>query len=424
MPRHLHALCAALLLCCSTPSMAWADAPAHRLEELRREALLHNPGLKSWRRAHRASKAAIGSSRQLPDPSLSVTEFLEEPQTRVGAQRRKLSWSQPFPAWGSLDARESLAQTKAEHQELRFQANRDHLFLHLHLGLIKIVLLNRQVEIHRQHLDILGKRRSSAEAGVEAGRQGIADVLQTQLEMEGLEDRLLSLTQRRPVLHQHMESLVGQPLEDRWPNAFPRAPKLASMEVLEQAYRQTNPMWRAAAIEVREAQIQEQITRLKSRPSTALGLSWTDTESRPLPMEGNGDDPLAVHLSLKLPIWGDSLDAQGERDRQLRLGAQSKREQRWLAFEAKLQQLLFQWEDLKRRETRLQERSLPLAHKAHEALLLAHENNRSPFGEILRSEQRLLELSLQLLGAQAEKSRTSAELQHLIPSLIVEEDQP
>ncbi len=86
------------------------------------EAIERNPGVRSRFAVYRATLQKIPQVTALPDPQLSLTQFLRTPETRVGPQTTLVSLEQRFPWFGKLDEKGKLAAKEAAYQAQVYEA--------------------------------------------------------------------------------------------------------------------------------------------------------------------------------------------------------------------------------------------------------------------------------------------------------------
>ena len=96
-----------LLLFVSAAS-AWAQS-AHdaRLQSYVHEALERNPRIHASLARYRAAQQKAPQVAGLPDPSVSLTNYVRSPETRVGPQTLMLQVQQRLPWFGKLSDRET-----------------------------------------------------------------------------------------------------------------------------------------------------------------------------------------------------------------------------------------------------------------------------------------------------------------------------
>ena len=86
------------------------------LESYLQMAAENNPGLKAKFNSYMAALEVAPQVKALPDPTIAFGYFISPVQTRVGPQQFKISASQMFPWFGTLEAKENVAVQQAKAQ--------------------------------------------------------------------------------------------------------------------------------------------------------------------------------------------------------------------------------------------------------------------------------------------------------------------
>ncbi|NJX17068.1 TolC family protein, partial [Tamlana crocina] len=117
----------------------------------------------------------------LPDPALTMTAFGSMVETRLGPQEARFSLMQMFPWFGTLEAREDVANLMAEAKFQAFLDIRNRLFLDVSSKYYDLYELEQQVTFQEENLEILQNYKDLALSRVSAGSGALSDVLQTDL---------------------------------------------------------------------------------------------------------------------------------------------------------------------------------------------------------------------------------------------------
>ena len=387
-------------------------------QDLERLALQHNPDLKVTFHQWQSALLAVSSARSLPDPTLTYTEFLEEVQTRVGSQRRKVSLMQMFPWFGTLKVRGDAALAKAEVLAKQLEDQRLGVLERVRLSLYDLILLERKVEIHQSHLKILQDLENSRKGGLAAGRGHLSSVLKLQVEIEALRDQILTLEAMRTPFRQKLERATGVDLTGHLPSTWPPMESLPSIEECESLYRQ-HPQWQANQKALDVAHDQVTLAQKKGRPNLGVGFSWIDTGPALMPNTvGSGDDPLTVTLSLSIPLWRGKVNDDIQRAVQTKMATESSSEVLLQEFRYRVREQRFQWEDSERKIKLYRDQLLPKARDAYESARKGHESNVVSFQSVLDAERMLLRFDLELETAWRDQASAQAQLQRLIGSSL------
>jgi cobalt-zinc-cadmium efflux system outer membrane protein len=386
--------------------------PYQTIEKL---ALEKNPDLKVAFFTWQAAIAKAIAARSLPDPTLSYSEFVEEVQTRVGPQRRKLGLMQMFPWFGTLKLRQDVALGQAEILAQQCEDKSLMVVEKVRLSLYDLILLEKKIVILQSHLRLLKQLEASRKGGLSSGRSHLSNVLKIQVEMETLKDQILSLESMRVPLRQKFDSIMGFTFDGQLPSTWPREMAFPPKNQIEATYKQHHPEWMSQQKAIQVADGQVSLARKKGLPNFGVGLSWVDTGPASLPgTSGSGDDPLALTFSVSLPMWRSKVKSELQSAVHSRMAIESRSESLLLTFRTHLQMIYFELEDSGRKITLYQDQILPKAKDAYDSAKKGHESNVVSFQDVLDAERMLLRFTLNLEESFRDQAVAQAKLIRIV----------
>lgn len=382
------------------------ESPASKdLQEYLLLAAENNPELKALYNEYLAMLEQVVQQGVLPDPQLSFGYFIQPVETRVGAQRFITSFSQMFPWFGTLDARQKVAAEKAKVALQVFSINKLALYRDIKILYNKLYYTNRAVAITRQNLELLESLKGIAEINFESGKSGFSAVLQVQMEEEELQNKLQILLESIPPLETEMEQLLNINLEEPinlpdtlWTEKLESEIELAYDEVLK-----TNPQILRLLHEKQANVYQVEVAEKMGMPSITLGATYTNISSRTdMELPDNGSDALIFpQVGIRLPIYRKKYDAM-EKEALLKQEAVDFRiENVKNELLTKLERLYRDYLDAKRK-VQLYQRLTTIAEQSLGLLQTEYSTGRNNFFEIIRMEKQLLNYQLELVKAKTE----------------------
>ena len=91
------------------------SAPAQdELDDYLVTAAENNPGLKATFNEYMAALEKVPQAGSLPDPTLAFGFFIRPVETRLGPQQARISATQMFPWFGTLNAKEDVVTEMAK----------------------------------------------------------------------------------------------------------------------------------------------------------------------------------------------------------------------------------------------------------------------------------------------------------------------
>jgi outer membrane protein TolC len=300
------------------------------LRELIAEVLERNPGVAAAEAAARAAGRRAPQVRALPDPTVSLTAFLETPETRTGPQRFAAGISQGLPWPGRLALKEQAASYAAAALAADVEATRLAVLtearrLYLELGfLARYRAITEELRLHLEQHEEIARARYATGAGL--GQ----DVLKLQAEITRAERTLLEIDARRAALEAQLNGLRDAPASALLPAG--RLPDVQerplAFDILLARALELRPEIAAADVRISRAATLIQLAEKGYRPDFKVGLTYTlvdrreDAAGRAQPPQGNGDDILGIQGGITLPIWRKKLAAGVEEAEQLQLAAE------------------------------------------------------------------------------------------------------
>jgi len=271
----------------------------------------HNPALKAAFERYRRARAAIGEARALPDPSISLTHFGREIETRTGPQEQRLRATQSFPWLGTLSARGDAAARRAEVALLAYKAEELRYINNLANVYFGQALLEKERRIARENEQLLEKLAAVVEEQVRGGA-GTTALLRLEIEQGRVKDLRRALGHRQRRLDARLRALLGGGTPAAMNFTLPRLPaSKPDIEQLREDLLASNPEL-ARFEQLREAsEADVQLARLERYPDFTVGVDYIRTgPARTAGVPGSGDDPWSVTVGVSIPLWGSKNDSR------------------------------------------------------------------------------------------------------------------
>ncbi len=215
-------LASAAALAPSLPASGWADEPMLRLQPLIEEALARNPEIQAASRSVAKLSARIPQRGALPDPMLSYGVMNEgrpipfQTLGELGFSEVYVGIAQDIPYPGKRPLREDVAQEEARAAEWVLESVRRRIVAQVKEAYYELYAVDAALDIVERNQDLLSNLERVASALYTVG-QGIQQhVLDAQVEISRLEERISVLRQQRSVIEALLDSLLyresGNPL--------------------------------------------------------------------------------------------------------------------------------------------------------------------------------------------------------------------
>jgi len=380
-------------------------------DELKMIAFENNAELKTLFHQWRSVLSNIAVARSLPNPLLSYTEYLEEVQTRVGPQKRKVMISQMIPWFGTLSLRGDATSKKAVLLNHKIEMVELEILKKIKGNVYDLILIDQKIDINQGHETTLKDLEKSLKGLVASGKTNLANVLRVQVEIDKLEDRILTLKAMKEPYIRNLESVINRKLQKALPSIMTSGTIPAEHILIEQ-YKKNNPEWKINKTIQNLAGINVNLAKKKNYPDLGLGVTWIETESTT--MANSGDDPLMLTFNFSLPLWRKKINSEITSSQEVLKSYQYQSNDLYNKFLDKLKLLLFKIEDTNRK-IKLYENSLIEKSKtAYIALKKSHESGETTFQNVLDAERVLLKFMLDIEISKVEREKSIIELESIV----------
>lgn len=374
----------------------------------------NNPQLQAAFHQWKGLEESIAVHRGLPDPKLTYGYYFEPIQTRTGPQNQRFGLSQTFPGFGKLSMKKAIASDRSAAAEQRFKREKLRLNQRIATAYAELHYLKRSTEITEARIRLVRDLEQVARSRYTSGSP-MAPVLQAQVELGRLEDRLLSLNDLQQPQKAQLNAALNRPAAAPlvWPATLPYRPIKTDPETLRRNLARTSPELVEMAHTVAQGEHELQLARNARRPDFTLGVQYIETGDAAMPVADSGTDPVIGTIGINLPLWLGKNRARIESAAYLKTAAQLTLESREQTLDAAIRQTLFELRDADRKIRLYQESLIPKALQSMEVNQKGFEAGQLEFINLIDAQRMLLEFELAHERALADHLIARAELSQL-----------
>ncbi len=374
------------------------------LEDYRRYALEHSDALREAFHEWKAAIERVPQARSLPDPKVSYSYFVRESmkQQSVGVMQTLLDR-------GKLKARGAAALERARAAEQRVRAQKLETLAEVEKAYADYAFLHEALAVLEQQRQIAVSLKEAARAQVEAGEAPVADLINAEIRVAEIEDKIESRKARRPALQGRLNAAIGRAPEKSlpWPRPLQVAKLDEKLKSLRKALARANPEIAALGHESASRRHALREARRNRIPDLTLGVQFMEM------VPANRQNQVAITGSINLPIYGERLEAE-RAEALAELGAaMRRRRQRKRALGAELEAAWFAFKDTRRSFKLYDERLVPKARKAMEASEGAYRADELSFRDLAKAQAELERLELERRRHRARLLKKKAEIKRL-----------
>lgn len=406
------------------------EVPADKLPEITEKstlsdylayAALNNPGLEAAFERWKAALQKIHQVTSLPDPRFTYGYFIQEVETRVGPQHQRFALNQTFPWLGKLQLQGDAAAEAARAEKARYDAAKLKLFYQVQEAYYEYYYLARAIAVTQENLGYAQYLERVARAAYAAGIAPYGDVVQTQVELGKLDDRLKTLNDQADPVAARLNAALNRPSDAPlfWPEKPPSEKVALTSDQLLGWLKESNPDLKAIDFQAAGAKSNIDLAKKNYYPDVTLGLEGIDTgNALKADTPGSGKDPIIASVSINLPIWWNKYRA-GEREAAARYKAfRRERVDRENKLVADVKWAHYKYRDADRKIDLYRDGLIPEAKQALEVSLQGYETGRGTFLNVVDAIRVLLEFQLTYERAFTDRAQRLAELEMLVGRTI------
>lgn len=382
-------------------TLSFTSASAQSLDDLMKKAVAENLELKVLEQEYLAALEKAPQVSQLPDPELGVGAFPLPVETRLGAQTTRLSATQMFPWFGTLDSKADLENAKAKALYERIGAEQLNLFYELKTAYFRFYEVEQSQSIIQRNITLFEALERLALSKVESGKATAADVLRVQLKIEELRQELeiLETSKINPIAT--INQLLNRPLETpiTTTDSLSFAPLPFDKDTLTVNIQENHPMLRMFELQQEVSRKAISLNELDGKPSFGVGMDYIMVNQRSdASPTNNGRDILQLRASVKIPLYREKYSAK-KAEENLKIAAlENKKADVLSMFNATIEKAYADHLSA-RLKMDLYEKQIEITQAAINILESEYSSKGNNFDELLRLEKELIDYDLKMLKA-------------------------
>lgn len=389
---------------------------SQNLDSLLKIATQNNPALKSKYVEFEASSTRVSQVNALPDPTLSFGVFISPIETRVGAQRARVSISQMFPWFGTLKAKESVATLQAETKYQEFLNEKNELFFKVKKAYYPIYEINKQIEFMESYLAILITHKQLATTSVANGKGAMTDVIRVDIMIEDIKTDIQLMRDKLTPLTTTFNRLLNRSDSIEVVVSDSLAPFDIKARYRRDSLLTANPMIKAMETQIQATDAMIEVAHKKGLPQFGVGLDYMLISKRKDAMgindPDNGKNAIMPMVTMSVPIFRGKYKASVEEAELMKTSMEYKKESLennlFSSYEATWYEL-----DKAQQLMALYNTQMEKTEQVIRLLYTAYSNSGKDFEEVLRMQQQLLKYQMALVTENTKFFTALAQLDYI-----------
>lgn len=382
-------------------TFSFTSASAQSLDDLMEKTVSENLELKILEQEYLGALEKAPQVDQLPDPEVGIGLFPLPVETRLGAQVARLSATQMFPWFGTLDNKADLENTKAKALYEKMGAQQLNLFYELKTAYFRLYEVKQSQSIVQRSIVLFEALERLALSKVESGKATTADVLRTQLKIEELKQELeiLEAAKTKPTvtINQILNRSLETPIVITDSLSFAQLP--FDKDTLTNNIQENHPMLHMFELQQEVARKAISLNNLNSKPSFGIGLDYIIVNQRSdANPANNGRDILQLRASVKIPLNKKKYNAKQAEENLKIATLENKKADILSLFNTTIEKAYADYHTAQLKMD-LYKRQIEITQAAINILESEYSVKGSNFDELLRLEKELIDYDLKTLKA-------------------------
>lgn len=383
------------------------------LAEAERLALDQDPGLTEYRHLAQAKREQAIAEGQWMDPMLSLgVESLPVDTFTLTAEpmsQLKFGLTQALPRGDSLRYKQEQMEVAASGQEARGEERQRLLRRSVREAWLDVSLQIRTADLLAKNRQELQQLIEVTAAQYALGGTDQQMVLQAQLELAALDDRLIQVSAREDKARAELARWIGGAARRPLAESLPRLPIPAALEQLREALL-GHSVLNLVNADVAEKRLGVQLAREEYKPAWSASVSYGDRFGKE-PDGASRAAMLTAMLEVELPIFTGKRQDRRLAAREQELAAMNaNRDDQLRELQGGLESAYATWSRLGERRRLYQGRLLPQAEANAVAALSAYRSGVTDFESLLKARVALFDARIEGLTLEVEQLMAQARL--------------
>ncbi|HUV69629.1 MAG TPA: TolC family protein [Terracidiphilus sp.] len=403
---------------------AEATGPALTLDEAERIALARNPEIEVAARRVGAANAHVPVAGALDDPSVMYRAWgvpLQQPWNYNAAQNM-FSISQTFPGGGKRALRTSVAESDVDVAKARLDEVRLEVRVRVHKAFDDLLRADDEMRIHDEHVAIARQAIEAARIKYSVGKVSQQDILKAQVALTGLAEHMIRFDHDADLARARLNTLLrrdpDRPL--RVTGEFAVLAQLPSTQVLDNLALQSRPDLIAAEQAAKRSHKEQALAKKAYSPDFTVSAGYMlmqpgSNMRNNYMVEGSMTLPWLNHRKHDAEIAESTAQAT-EQDAELDA-------LRNAAF-GQIQNALVEANAAQRLAHLYRDELRPQAEATLQSSVIAYENDKTSFLDLLDSQMTVINVDLAWLNAVADFDASLADLELATGSPLNQSDLP
>lgn len=382
------------------------------LQEYLNIAEANNPELQAMHYTYESALEKVNEEGSLPNTTIAAGYFVQEAETRVGAQKAKLTVSQMMPWFGTLEAKKESASFKADAQLNVIDLTKRKLFLNVKTNYYQLFELNVKESIIKENIEILKTFEDLALIELENNRATMVDVLKIRMEKNELSNKLSTVVENFKAKQIAFNLILNQE-ENLSVNIPKNIEILEGVNLFQKEMISENPQLLKLNNLHSALEKSELATKKAGLPTIGIGLDYVFVENRAVEnLLENGKDIIMPMVTVSIPLFSKKYSSKQKQLKLEQKAIESTKietgNQLVTLFEKTMANLKNAKVSIKTQIDNIEQ-----ANQAQKVLLAAYETSKIDFEQLLEVQQLKLKFQFKMVTSEMEYAIQKSTLEFL-----------
>lgn len=392
------------------------QAQAQYLDDYLKEASKNSPLLKASYARFESALTQVDQVKALSDPQLSFGYFISPIETRVGAQQARISLTQQFPWFGTLDAKADQTKQLAQVEFQRFLDDKNELLMKVKQAYYPLYEIQKKIEIQQSQIELLQSKKQILTTRLSTGKTKKSDLIQLDIKLEELQFQKKLHADKIPSLTIQFNRFLNRADSSKVliMDTLTIDKTLLSLE--DQINLNQNPQMKALSHQLEAMKKSEVIAQKQGLPNFSIGIDYAFIGEREgISITDNGKDAIMPMISMSIPIFRSKYNAAKKQAKLKQEATQHQMIQLEDDLFSKIEELKYQMGAAAQTDAFLI-KQFERAKQIKELITSEYSSEQASFLDLIQSEDQILDIKLKMMTNTVAFKLAEAKFTYLLSS--------
>ncbi len=387
------------------------------LKDILRIAEKNNPEIQGYYNLWQSARSKADGEGFLPDPQIKFSYFVNSVETRVGPQIGSFGIVQVFPWFGKLKLKKDIALKNADILYEKYLEKKLEVAYKVKKSFYKYYLKDKRLRILEQNVLLLNELENLMQKKYSTGKAKYVNLIKIQIDLDLLKNRVRSTADLLPPIKAELLTLLN--IDEYKKNFLLEEIKNSKFEYdasfLSNLLHKNKPLIKTFREILFKNRRSMELAAKATKPDFSIGFNYVFTKkSMMLDVIDNGKDPLAIMLSMKIPVWKKRNRAKIVETELFFRSNKKKLESIQNVLELKIEKLIYIIKDAERKINLYSNKIIPDLDKTIQVVRKSYEAGMGSFSDLIELNQMMLKYKLLLEENTVKKTINIAEMEFII----------